>query len=193
MTTPNEIMISHAAACRAAKTQGADPPPLPSTNLTAADLRGADLQCAFLRHADLNGACLRGADLSVADLRGAYLGGADLGGANLYGARLHDADLRGADLNGALLWGAYLGGARVVEGSIVAHAAGLAGGYRWHALALDGGEVVLQYGCDRATLDEWRTRGPEYGARHRHPPEHWATGPAVAIAAAEALAAGTSA
>ena len=28
---------------------------------------------------------------------------------------------------------------------------------------------------------------PEYGARHRHHPEHWATGPAAAIAAAETM------
>jgi hypothetical protein len=36
-------------------------------------------------------------------------------------------------------------------------------------------------------LDAWLSRGPGYGARHNRPPEHWATGPAVAIAAAEAL------
>ena len=69
----------------------------------------------------------------------------------------------------------------------MATAAGEAGVYRWSALRLEDGQTILRYGCERATLEEWRTRGPEYGARHGHPPEHWAIGPAVAIAAAEAL------
>jgi hypothetical protein len=108
-------------------------------------------------------------------------------GPSLSGANLSGADLRGADLSGANLSGADLRGANLSEGTVAASAAGAAGGYHWHTLAIADGGCILHYGCNRATLDVWRSRGPEYGARHQHPPEHWATGPAVAIAAAEAM------
>jgi len=127
--------------------------------------------------AEAHAAACRAA-LDAGEPRPAYTG-PSLRGADLYGADLRGADLRGADLYGAT----------IAEGTIAGHATGTAGGYRWHALALADGGCILQYGCDRATLAEWRTRSPEYGARHSHPPEHWATGPAVAIAAAEALVA----
>jgi len=96
---------------------------------------------------------------------------------DLSGADLRDADLRGADLSGAL-----------VEGGIVdTHVAGAAGSYQWHALRLQDGAIILQYGCERRALAVWLSRGPEYGAQHGHTHDHWATGPAVAIAAAVAL------
>ena len=164
-TTVRDNLCAHAAACRDALAAG-----LPRPAWTGGSLWGADLSDTDLRDADLSTAVIRWADLRGADLRGA-----DLRGAGLWGA-----DLRGADLQGAV----------VAEGAVVSSVAGDDGGYRWHALLLAEGEVMLHYGCDRATLKEWRTRGPEYGARYTRPPEHWATGPAIAIAAAERLAAG---
>jgi hypothetical protein len=174
-----------------ANLEGAD---LTRAILAGADLRGANLRVtrltrAILAGADLRGAGLRGAYLTWADLRGAGLEGADLRGAYLTGAYLTGAGLEGADLREAYLAGAILTGAKIAEGTILSTSAGEAGGYRWSALRLEDGQTILRYGCERATLEEWRTRGPEYGARHNHPPEHWDIGPAVAIAAAEALAA----
>jgi hypothetical protein len=96
-------------------------------------------------------------------------------------------DLSRVSLEHALLTGAQLQGAIVAEGIVLDSVAGAAGGFCWYALAIAGHGVILRYGCDRADLGEWRCRGPEYGARHRKPPEHWETGPAVAIAAAAAL------
>jgi uncharacterized protein YjbI with pentapeptide repeats len=171
---------------REARAAGLPIPPVPEAwDLTGADLTGAKLRGAVLIEADLSGAVLMGAELIGADLLGA-----DLSTAVIRGADLQGADLRGADLWGADLRGADLQGAVVAEGTIAASDAGHHGGYHWHALLLTDGAVILQYGCDRAPLAEWLTRGPDYGARHGRPPEHWATGPAVAIAAAEALAAG---
>jgi len=174
--TPREAVEAHAIVCRESLAEGR-----PSPRYDGPSLSGADLS-----DADLTGARLTGADLSGADLSGANLFGATLVGADLTRARLTDADLTDADLRSADLCGA-----RVAEGEVIASVAGRDDGYYWHALALAGGGCVLQYGCDRATLAEWRTRGPEYGARHNHQPDHWATGPAVAIAAAEALISAT--
>jgi len=128
--------------------------------------------------ADLNGADLSGANLSYANLRGVSLRGANLIGANLIGAALHRTDLSGAALNGAV----------IAEGVVVAYAARENGGYNWHALRTAEGVTVLHYGCERHPLATWQSRGPEYGLRHDHDKDHWAVGPAVAIAAAEALA-----
>ena len=163
--TIRDDLCAHAAACRDALAAG-----LPRPAWTGGSLWGADLSDTDLRDADLSTAVIRWADLRGADLRGA-----DLRGAGLWGA-----DLRGADLQGAV----------VAEGAVVSSVAGDDGGYRWHALLLAEGEVMLHYGCDRATLQKWRARSPKYGARYTRPPEHWATGPAIAIAAAERLAAG---
>jgi len=130
---------AHAAACRAALSDGRQRPAWVGGSLWRADLRSADLRDAILR----------------------------------------DADLRSADLRGAAIY----------DGVAAAAVGECDGGYYWHAVRLADGGCILQYGCDRASLEEWRSRGPEYGARHHHLPEHWAIGPAVAIAAAEALAA----
>jgi len=141
----------------------------------------------------LNGSVLRGIDLRDAKLQGAALREADLQGAEIIGADLRDSDLEGADLRGTRmieidLRGTKLTGVRIDEGVVVASAAGLDGGYLWHALRVEDGNVVLQYGGERATLDVWCTREPNYGSRHTLDPEHWTTGPAVAIAAAGQLA-----
>jgi len=155
---------------------------LTDVSLVGADLRDADLRDVDLRDADLRYSNVSGADLRDADLRDAKIRSANLSGADLAGANLSGADLAGASLESANLSGMIIG-----EGTVFASTAGRAGNYHWHALRVGGDAVILQYGCDRATLTEWKTRGPEYGARHRHDEAHWATGPAVAIAAAEAL------
>ena len=110
-----------------------------------------------------------------------------LGDISLRGADIRGADLRAAHISGADLRGADLRGATVSEGVVAAAVAGVDDDYCWHALRLNDGAVILQYGCDRAPLTEWLQRGPDYGARHGEPPEHWERGPAVAIAAAVAL------
>jgi|688.fasta_scaffold634266_2 hypothetical protein len=166
--------------------RGAD---LIEADLSGADLIEADLSRASLIEAVLCGSILRCTTLIEALLCSAALRDADLTGAVLRKADLLRADLTGAVLRDADLSGADLRGAKIAEGVIAATAAGKDGGYFWHALRLTDGAVILQYGCDRATLKEWRTRGPEYGDRHYRPPQHWAEGPAVAIAAAAALAA----
>ena len=177
-------LVVFSATCRAKRAEG-QPTPVWVGDLRGADLRGAVLSGSYLSGADLRGAVLIGADLSGADLRDANLSGADLSGANLRGADLHGANLCGANLCGANLCGA------VVEGGIVdTHVAGAAGYYQWHALRLQDGAIILQYGCERRALAVWLSRGPEYGARHNHDPAHWVTGPAVAIAAAVALKGG---
>ena len=179
-------IIDHAAACREALDAGQPRPQWQGGDLSGADLSGANLSGASLSGADLTDADITDADLTGADLSGANLRGAYLIGANITDADITDADLSGANLRGANLRGANLRGANIAEGTVSASAAGHAGGYHWHALRA-GDVVILQYGCDRATLAEWQTRGPEYGARHHRDEAHWATGPAVAIAAAEAL------
>ena len=184
-------LAAFAATCRANRAAG-QPTPIWVGDLRGADLRGAYLRGANLSGANLSGANLHGADLRAADLRGTHLRGANLSGANLIGANLSGADLRVADLSGAYLIGANLTGAdlsrAVVEDGIVdTHVAGAAGYYQWHALRLQDGAIILQYGCERRALAVWLSRGPEYGAQHCHTPDHWATGPAVAIAAAVAL------
>ena len=191
--TPHEAAEAHAAACRAVLTAGELRPRYAGPSLARADLTGANLTGAILIGAILRGANLRnthitGVNLSGADLRGAHITGVNLSGADLRGANLRGADLRDADLRDA-----DLSGATVAEGTVAAAVSGAAGGYRWHALALVKGGVVLQYGCDRAPLAKWQTRGPAYGERYHHGSEHWDTGPAVAIAAAEALVASITA
>lgn len=204
---------AHTAACREAMAAGRERPTWRGGSLRGADLIGADLASTRLRSADLSGAdlawaCLIGADLSGANLRGANFCDANLRSANLRGATLTDADLSGATLlganlsrarlAGATLIGAIffratltdtdLSGARLSEGVACGHAiGGHAGGYDWWAVGLEDGRVVLQYGCERAPLDWWLAQGPELCVRHGHPAEFWVEGPAVAIAAAQAL------
>lgn len=148
---------------------------------SGANLRGADLSKAYLAFSNM-----RGTYLEDVNLRGADLRGADFYGAYLSGADLRGADLRGADLSIVNLSGADLSGAKIAEGTILAWAVGEAGGFNWHALRVGDG-VILHYGCDRATLGEWRSRGPEYGKRYGYSEAHWEIGPAFAIVAAEAL------
>lgn len=154
-------LVVFSETCRAKRAEGQPTP------VWVGDLRGADLRDADLRGTNLRDAYLRAADLRDADLRDA----------NLRGAVLIGADLRDADLTGAV----------VAEGTVTAHAAGRDGGYYWHAMRLQDGSIILQYGCERHPLPVWQARGPEYGAQYGHAHDHWATGPAVAIAAAVAL------
>jgi hypothetical protein len=108
---------------------------------------------------------------------------------DLTGADLTAADLRGTELVDIDLRDAKIVGARIAEGTITHAAAGHNGGYCWHALRVEDGTIIIQFGCARATLSKWLTRGPEYGARYNHTRSHWNTGPAIAITAAERLAA----
>ena len=190
--TPLEAVEEHAFACRKASTARKEFPTYLGPSLVGADLSVASLVEANLKGKDLCGAILYcaelvGADLRGAQLRGADLRGADLSGAELCGANLRDADLSGADLTGADLRGADLSGAKIAEGLVSASAAGEAGGYRWHALALEDGGCILLYECERESLAEWKTPSLEHWF------DDWAKGPAVAIAAAEALVASVAA
>ena len=116
--------------------------------LSDADLSRADLSRAVLNRADLSRADLSRADLSRADLRGADLSGADLrdaslSGASLSGADLRDASLSGADLSGADLW------------SVIGNK------YQIKSMQLETYSItytaeVIQIGCQRHTIDEWR-------------------------------------
>ena len=131
---------------------------------SGADLSGASLHGANLRDADLGDANLHGANLRGADLGDTYLGGADLRDADL-----RDADLRGADLGGAYLGGADLGGADLGDAKILPNAEMLTGyaRYRWFAVWTDGG-LLLHYGCERLTVQDWRSKASALAIRH-HP------------------------
>lgn len=171
-----------------------DPIPTADWDLTGADLTGAVLRAIAMPGATMPQSILTGAFLTGADLTGANLREADLRYATLRYATLREADLREADLRGAELADtdlrdAKVVGARIAEGTITHATAGRNSRYCWHALRVEDGTIILQYGCDRATLTKWRTRGPEYGARYEHTISHWDTGPAIAITAAEQLAA----
>lgn len=171
--TPRDAVEVHAAECRAAAKVGA-----PALAYTGPSLSGANLAGAYLYDADLCEIDLSDADLTEARLSGASLAGARLCGANLVGAHLSGTDLAGADLTGAHL----------PEGTALGKAIGdFDGDYWWWAVLLRDGSVLLQYGCERHTLDWWREQGPELSVRHEHPNSHWEKGPMVAIAAAEAL------
>ena len=167
------------------------------SNLSRTDLSGARLFRADLCRTSACCTRLSGANLAYASLRSANLTGADLSGANLAGAHMHRADLTDADLSGADLTAAFLdnihlndtklAGAIVEEGVIDAYIAGETStyNYRWFALRLTSGKIILQYGCDRAPLSEWQGRTPDYCATHGHRDYFWWEGPALAIAATE--------
>jgi len=91
---------------------------------------------------------------------------ADLLGANLRGADLHGANLRGADLGDAYLGGADLGCAKILPNAEMltgyAH-------YRWFAVWTDGG-LLLHYGCERLTVQDWRSKASALAIRHH--PDH---------------------
>ena len=132
-------------------------------DLHGADLHDADLSGADLSNADLHDADLHDADLSDANLYGADLRGANLSDAYLHGADLHDAylygaDLSGADLSGSNLHGADLSGANLCDATL--H--GLNGNIR-HVKSLQTERYyitytskVIQIGCKRHTIDEWK-------------------------------------
>ena len=136
---------------------------LREANLGGADLReanlgGADLRGAILRGANLWGANLRGANLRGANLRGANLTGADLTGANLREADLREADLTEADLTGANLREAELTEADLTEAELTG-----AVGDMWHIKSIQAEKYtitytsnILQIGCQRHPIDEWR-------------------------------------
>ncbi len=113
---------------------------------------------AYLRGANLEGANLRGVYLRGANLGGAYLEGANLEGAYLEGVNLRRAYLGGAYLEGVNLRRAYLGGANL-EG---ANLEGASGNMKeMKSIFLDKWPVtytaeVMQIGCQRHTIDEWR-------------------------------------
>ena len=202
-------VTAHALACREAHAVGRSLPKYTGPSLVGADLSGVDARCAnfsqvnlseaCLVEADLSGAVLLSANLSDSSLISANLNNATLSGANLRRANFERANLRSAclfdakfndvDFTHADLSGAYFKLSETDGGRVLSYATGYDGGYPWHALVFRGGVCILQYGCKRDSLEEWQTRGSEYGERYQHGLEHWDTGPAVAIAAAEALVA----
>lgn len=102
------------------------------------DLRDANLSEMDLCNADLRGADLRNANLDDADLRGANLSGTNLDNADLCGANLRDANL-GNNCVFSIL------------------------GHRDPLVYVNG---VLQIGCERHTLAEWRERHREIGKQN---------------------------
>jgi len=111
------------------------------------------LEKATGARANLAGANLAGANLARAYLAGANLAGADLAGANLAGADLARADLAGANLAGANLAGKKLIGSRPVFmlGPIGSRCA------YFVSYITDAG-LILQAGCFRGTVDEFRAK-----------------------------------
>ena len=137
--------IKERADLRGANLYGAD---LYGANLCGADLCGANLCDADLRDANLCDADLRGANLRGADLRGANLRGADLRGADLCDADLCGADLYGADLYGADLRGADLRG---LNGNL-RHIKSI----QTETYYITYTSKVIQIGCQRHTIEEWK-------------------------------------
>jgi len=106
------------------------------------------LEKATGARANLAGANLAGADLAGANLAGADLAGADLAGANLYGADLARADLAGANLAGKKLIGLRPIFTLGPIGSRCAY---------FVSYITDAG-LILQAGCFRGTVDEFRAK-----------------------------------
>src|SRR5438876_996292 len=71
---------------------------------------------------------------------------------------LEEAVLRGADLSGA-----DLSGAKIVEGGTML--TGYALGYFWWAAPTDKG-ILLQHGCERGTVAEWRANARAWAIQH---------------------------
>ena len=121
---------------------------LRDANLCYTDLSDANLCDANLRYTDLSGAnlCytdLRGANLCYTDLSGANLRGANLSGANLRGANLRGANLCCTDLSGANLW-------NTVGNMVDLHSMQI------EKYSICFGFGVMQIGCQRHDIDEWR-------------------------------------
>jgi uncharacterized protein YjbI with pentapeptide repeats len=160
--------------------------------LAGADLGSANLLQLFLPDYNLSGARLPRANLGAAylagsDMRNTNLQFAVLNSANLEAVDLRGADMRGTSLRNTRLDSAKMAGARIEEGVIVDFVEGYHGFYLWHAFLIEDSTVVLQYGCERATLATWETRDAKFGTKHKHPVTHWSVGPAVAIAEAQSL------
>ncbi len=131
---------------------------LSGANLYRANLRWANLYRANLEEANLRWADLEGANLEEANLSGADLRWANLRGANLYRANLSRADLSRADLRGANLSGANLEGANLYRADL----RGVSGVNDYiKCIQIDQYPItytsdVLQIGCERHGIDEWR-------------------------------------
>ena len=116
---------------------------LSDANLISANLRGVNLSVADLSDANLRGADLSGADLSSADLSRANLSDADLSDANLSDANLSDANLSSANLSDADLWGVF-GNMRHIKS------------LQTEKYTITYTATILQIGCKRFTIDEWK-------------------------------------
>lgn len=120
----------------------------------------ANLQGAYLWGANLQGANLQGANLEGANLEGANLQRANLACAKLWGANLQGADLRDADLRDAKLQGAT-GNMREVK-----------------SLQIDTWAVtytaeILQIGCQKHPIADWRNASPEWIAKMDNKATDW--------------------
>ena len=138
-----------------ANLEGAD---LTRADLTGAILSGADLTRANLTDANLTRAILTRAILTGVDLSGANLTGAILSGADLTRANLTDANLTRANLTGADLTGVDLSGANLTDANLT----NLLGNMRHiksvqaEKYAITYTATILQIGCKRFTVDEWK-------------------------------------
>jgi len=137
------------------------------TDLRGANLRGADLGSADLRSADLSNANLSNANLGSADLGSADLRGADLSNANLKGADLRCVNLRSANLRLADLKGADLSGAKrdifVIDRVLCFGCCG----YWWLAYTTTSGLIVLEYGCETHSVEEWQAKNEDLASQHK--------------------------
>lgn len=155
MSTPKEVLVAYAAACRKARKSGEQPPPrlecdlrwsdLRGCDLSGCDLSGCDLSWCDLRGTDLSGCNLHGSNLSKSKLHRSNLSGSNLSESNLSGSHLRWSDLRGAPLKGADLHGADL------------HGTGVLRLYTEYEVTLYPGdpEPELAYGCERHSLSVW--------------------------------------
>ena len=115
------------------------------------------LELAVKARANLSRANLYGANLDGASLDGANLSRANLYGANLYGANLYGANLDGANLSRAHLYGANLYGASLDRASLLCF-----GDMKFiFTLQFDSWPIgftkdILQIGCKRHPIDDWR-------------------------------------
>lgn len=172
-----------------------------NVDLSRANLAGGHFYEAVFQEAKLKRANLAGANLTKAWLPDSYCYGADFSdavlfkagfeGAVLVGAKFVRADLRGVELYEVTLHGADFTDALLDEGVAVGRVAeGNAGGFHWWAVRLRDGGAVLSFHWYRYTLDWWREQSPMLCRDYGYDVEHWSTGPAVALAAAEALVRG---
>jgi hypothetical protein len=156
-----EVLAEHSKWLRS--EEGGKRADLRSADLSSADLRSADLRSADLRYANLRYANLSYANLSSADLRYANLRYANLSYANLSSANLRYANLSYANLSYANLSSADLSYAdrRDLRLCGVVGNMGVIRSIQLETYEITYTFEVLQIGCERHTIEEWKTFNDE--------------------------------